>query len=64
MVVSLKNSDGVIKDKKKVHNCPKCKLPLDNRVHRGFFVKNFLFWLPLRRYSCYKCNRKIYVWVN
>jgi len=30
------------------------------RVHRGFFVKTFLFWLPLKKYKCYKCMRSMY----
>jgi ribosomal protein L37AE/L43A len=41
--------------------CPKCKSELDNRVPRSFFVKNLLFFLPLKRYMCYKCQRKRYV---
>lgn len=41
--------------------CPKCKTELDNRVPRGFFVKHILFFLPLKRYVCYKCQRKRYV---
>ena len=62
MVVSLKNKDDLIKSDKKVYNCPKCKSELDTRVPRSFFVKNFLFWLPLRRYTCYNCKRKFHVW--
>ncbi|MDN5287567.1 MAG: hypothetical protein JWR38_3841 [Mucilaginibacter sp.] len=41
--------------------CPRCKTELDNRVPRGFFVKNMLFFLPLKRYLCYKCQRKRYI---
>jgi ribosomal protein L37AE/L43A len=41
--------------------CPKCKTELDNRISRGFLVKKFLFFLPLKRYICYKCQRKRYV---
>ncbi|SDE28805.1 hypothetical protein SAMN05216464_105106 [Mucilaginibacter pineti] len=41
--------------------CPKCKTELDNRISRGFLVKNVLFFLPLKRYICYKCQRKRYV---
>jgi hypothetical protein len=49
--------------KNNVRLCPKCKKgQLDNRVRRGFFVKNFLFWLPLKRYLCYTCTRKTYVY--
>ncbi|MDB5287495.1 MAG: hypothetical protein JWR05_2444 [Mucilaginibacter sp.] len=44
--------------------CSKCKTGLEDRMRRGFFVKNFLFWLPIRKYICYKCKRGQYVWVN
>jgi len=47
-------------NKKRV--CPKCKGELDTRVSRGLFVKTLLFWLPVKRYICYKCRRKKYVW--
>ncbi|MBS1502263.1 MAG: hypothetical protein JST32_09400 [Bacteroidetes bacterium] len=32
------------------------------RVKRGFLFKKILSWLPVRRYYCYKCKRKHYVW--
>lgn len=44
--------------------CSKCKNGLDERMHRGFFVKKFLFWLPIRRYKCYRCKRGQYVLVK
>lgn len=47
---------------RKAHRCPRCKSPLEERVPRGFFVKYFLGVLPLRRYICYRCFRKPYVW--
>ena len=28
------------------------------RIPRGFFVKTFFFWIPVRRYRCFKCKRK------
>jgi len=28
------------------------------RIPRGFLIKIFLFWLPLKRYKCMKCRRK------
>lgn len=31
------------------------------RIHRGFLVKTFLFWLPLKKYKCYKCMRSMYM---
>jgi hypothetical protein len=44
--------------------CSKCKNSLEDRVHRGFFVKKLLFWLPIRKYMCYKCKRGQYVWIK
>lgn len=42
--------------------CPKCKNgTLDHRTPRGFLVKTFLFWLPIRRYRCSKCTKKSYI---
>jgi hypothetical protein len=35
---------------------------LDTHIHRGFFVKHFLFFLPLKRFICYGCKRKTYRW--
>ncbi|WP_345331786.1 hypothetical protein [Mucilaginibacter defluvii] len=50
---------------KKALFCPHCHNKLSGeRVHRGFFVRNFLFWLPIKRYMCYKCSKKLYLWVN
>lgn len=42
--------------------CPRCKSTLDARISRGKLVKTFLFWLPIKRFVCYKCNRKVYKW--
>lgn len=44
--------------------CSKCKSVLESRAHRSFFVKNFLFWLPIRNFKCYKCMRTQYTLVN
>jgi len=63
MVVSLNQGENSVKTTRKKPRCPRCQSELDARVHRSFFVKHFLFWLPLRRYACYKCNRKVYIWV-
>ena len=62
MVLSLNQDGGLDKPTKKVYHCPKCKTEFDARLHRGALVKTFLFWLPLRRYACYNCKRKYYVW--
>ncbi len=49
-----------IKERKK---CTKCgKGELDTRIPRSFFVKTFLFWLPLKRYRCNICWAKTYVY--
>lgn len=45
--------------------CPKCKKGyLDYRTPRAFWVKMFLFWLPIRRYKCSYCDKKTYVYGN
>ena len=41
--------------------CSHCHKPFNERAHRPLFVKTFLFWLPLSRYYCFRCNRKAYV---
>lgn len=41
--------------------CPTCKtFTRTERVPRSKAVKVVLFWLPLKRYMCYKCKRKYY----
>jgi hypothetical protein len=51
---------NTIKERKK---CPKCERgELDTRIHRGFLVKSFLFWLPLKRYRCNECWGKTYIY--
>jgi hypothetical protein len=46
-----------------LRGCPKCKHGvLEDRVPRGFFVKYLLAPLPLRRYICYSCFKKSYIW--
>ena len=61
MVTSLKIDAGSAVDDEKAYCCKKCNKPYDARVRRGFFVKTFLFWLPLRRYACYRCKGTYYV---
>lgn len=42
--------------------CPKCKKAiLFERVPRSILIKGLLFFLPLRRYKCYGCNKKPYI---
>lgn len=47
----------------KLHDCPKCKHGvLEDRVPRGLFVKYVLGAFPIRRYICYSCLKKSYIW--
>lgn len=42
--------------------CPKSKVgTLSDRVPRAWWVKNLLFFLPIKRYKCYHCGRKPYI---
>ena len=59
-VVSASGNKKTFQKIKTTVFCPKCKNELHDRIHRAFFVKTFLFWLPLKRYMCYRCQRKIY----
>jgi hypothetical protein len=38
--------------------CGKASRAELERISRGFLVKTLLFWLPLKRYKCYRCRRK------
>ena len=49
------------KNKKEAPKCPRCKAITVNRTPRPFSVRLLLFWLPLKRYSCYRCSRKFYL---
>lgn len=62
MVIPI--SDDLKAKTKKSPVCPRCKSALDNRVPRSFLVKKLLFFLPIKRYMCYKCQRKRYVLVQ
>jgi hypothetical protein len=42
-------------------HCRVCNNSL-SRISRGALVKTFLSWLPLKRYVCYRCQRKTYRW--
>ncbi len=64
MKQSLYKESDIVKGEKMMYSCPKCEsefYPRD-RIHRSFFVKTFLFWLPLKRYRCRNCKHKFYVW--
>ncbi len=61
MVIPANSIESIRAQGKRLPMCPKCKAPLDDRVPRGAFVKTIFFFLPLKRYICYKCQRKRYV---
>ncbi|MBB6109928.1 hypothetical protein SAMN05421821_105350 [Mucilaginibacter lappiensis] len=61
MVIPVNSIESIGSKGKKLPLCPKCKAQLDDRVPRGFFVKTILFFLPLKRYICYRCQRKTYI---
>lgn len=62
MVLALNNEDGRDDAAKKALMCPKCKISIEtaDRVSRGWLVKYLLFWMPIKRYKCYRCNKKYY----
>jgi hypothetical protein len=60
----LSAPDNVTIRKKATAVCSKCKSVLESRAHRSWFVKTLLFWLPIRNFKCYKCNRTQYALVN
>jgi len=43
--------------------CPLCKRGhLQDRVPRAQWVKTFFFFLPLKRFKCYACYKRPYIW--
>jgi hypothetical protein len=49
-------------DKKYIRRtCEHCNKGYHFRVRRGFLVRTFLFWLPVRRYLCTNCLKQHYV---
>lgn len=44
-----------------VLHCRRCRNNID-RIPRGGLVKLLFFWLPLKKYVCYRCHRKSYRW--
>jgi len=41
--------------------CGKSNMANLERRPRGFFLKAFLFWLPLKKYYCYQCMHNRYI---
>ncbi len=62
MTALITEQDPENKDFKKWPLCPKCKVKLGPRVHRPLLFKTLLGFLPLKRYYCYQCKQKKYVW--
>ncbi len=63
MTISPENT--WLTSEKTYKKCPHCKKGLlDTRTKRGSFVKTFLFFLDLKRYSCSNCGRKVYLTNN
>jgi len=44
--------------------CKKCEHGIVERVQRGFFLKNVLFFLPVKKYMCTGCFRQWLVLTN
>ena len=58
----IEDSNTWINVTRSYHKCPYCEQGvLDNRIKRGFFIRNFLFWINLKRYECNTCERKVYI---
>jgi len=62
MVTIVNYKEDAEKTSRKLPLCPKCKVELAFRVRRGFLFKKLLSWTPVRRFYCYKCKKKHYVW--
>lgn len=62
MAIALNDQEIGVRALKKLPLCPKCKVEVGYRVRRGFIFKNLLSWLPIKRYFCFKCQHKHYIW--
>jgi len=43
------------------YHCPICCEPSHLKVHRNWFLKYVLFFLPVRKYFCAGCRRQFYI---
>ncbi|NTD97610.1 hypothetical protein G6M26_08670 [Agrobacterium tumefaciens] len=43
------------------HKCPKCNNPETYRVKRGFLFSSVFTFIPVRRFKCYRCFNKFYI---
>jgi len=44
--------------------CPVCSAVFYTRVKRNWFIKNALFFLPIKVYYCDHCEKNVYVLVS
>ena len=44
----------------KFPDCPKCTIEFSEKLHRNFFLKYILQWLPVRRFYCGNCKNSYY----
>lgn len=49
---------------KKYLTCRKCGSVFHFVIPRGWFLKNVLFFLPIKTYFCAKCTKTRYVWIT
>jgi C4-type Zn-finger protein len=42
--------------------CPKCGTEFHFQMHRGWIFKNFLSFLPIKKFFCARCLKGHYVW--
>jgi transposase-like protein len=56
-----KNQANLPAVKKADISCPSCNNTSCDRIPRGKIVKVLFFWLAIKRYKCYSCWRKFYV---
>jgi len=58
----LTKSSTEIPGKESLCPCKKAHWSDLERIRRGRFVKTFFFWLPIKKYKCYKCLGNKWVW--
>jgi len=50
-----------IKKKRVAYHCPICCEPSHLKLHRNWFLKYVLFFMPIRKYFCPGCEKPYYV---
>ncbi|OOQ60141.1 hypothetical protein BC343_26845 [Mucilaginibacter pedocola] len=41
--------------------CPKCGKHFHHKLHRSWFYKNVLFFIPYKKYFCANCKKAYYI---